>query len=246
MTTPQTNTASMQTAIADSRFTHRSSLPPPYGHPTLAKLPASSPATAPRHMTPTSTRWNWMAGAAFLTWLYALNFLVGMPPGDPIVKKRLTTTVSGLAHVIGGMTAMVLGPFQLLGTLRESKPKIHIWLGRIYAAAVVAGGLGGFQVSIGALAYPLGNAFFSLLATVWLITIAFGMLSIWNGDVAEHKKWMMRNFSLTYAAVTLRFQLPLMIICGMDSKLALSINGLSSWVPNLIFVEWWMRTSREK
>lgn len=52
---------------------------------------------------------------------------------------------------------------------------------------------------------------------------------------------MARNFSLTYAAVMLRWQLPLFVSFGMEIEPALTLTGFTSWIPNMIFAEWWIR-----
>ena len=81
---------------------------------------------------------------------------------------------------------------------------------------------------------------------MWLVTIVVGMDAIWKGNVAKHRAWLMRNFALTYAAVSLRPQLAAMILSGVEFELALNITAFSSWIPNLIFVEWWLRRKSPK
>ena len=63
-------------------------------------------------------------------------------------------------------------------------------------------------------------------------------------DVEAHRRWMIRNYALTYAAVTLRIQMPLLIVFGgLSGTAALNIVGWTCWVPNLIIAEIWMRLS---
>ncbi|PSN59920.1 hypothetical protein BS50DRAFT_594325 [Corynespora cassiicola Philippines] len=185
----------------------------------------------------TSTAWTTMTVAAVLTALYALHFILGTPPGNPIVKERLVGSASGLLHVICGLLALIIGPMQFRKTLTREHPKVHIWLGRIYMFCILFSGISALKVSFKALGYPIGNAGFALLATVWIYTASRGLYAILRGDVLSHTKWMTRNFALTYAAPVLRVLLPLMMAVGMDGKLALSINGYLSWIPNIIFAE---------
>jgi hypothetical protein len=55
---------------------------------------------------------------------------------------------------------------------------------------------------------------------------------------------MIRNYPLTYSAVTLRIHMPLLILGGMSPVLVLNVVGWTCWVPSLIAVEWWMRRQR--
>jgi hypothetical protein len=50
---------------------------------------------------------------------------------------------------------------------------------------------------------------------------------------------MVRNFSLTFAAVTLRLYLPISGVAGVPFEVAYPIIAWIAWVPNLIVAEWW-------
>ena len=59
----------------------------------------------------------------------------------------------GWVHAFGGAIAALIGPFQLITPLRTSWPRVHVWMGRTYLLAVLAGGLAGFWLYSGAQAY---------------------------------------------------------------------------------------------
>ena len=187
-----------------------------------------------------------MTFGAVITACYALYFIFGTPPGNPIVKERLMGSASGRFHVACGLLALFAGPSQFRKTWTRKYPKMHIALGRVYVFCIVFSGISALKVSYYALGYPIGNAGFGLLASAWLYTAYRGLWAILRGDTFAHTKWMMRNFALTYAAPVLRVFLPLMIAMGMDGKLALSINGYLSWIPNHIVVEMYIRRKGTK
>ena len=54
---------------------------------------------------------------------------------------------------------------------------------------------------------------------------------------------MVRNFSLTLAAVSLRVWLPLSMMAGIDFVLAYSVIAWLCWVPNLLIAEVFNRGS---
>lgn len=206
-------------------------------------LDATLQSTKPlKSESPDGPRWWFMATCAAITGLYAGYFAFFDPPGDPTVKARIMSNPAGIAHIVGGGLGMLIGPIQFLKSIRYKQIGVHIWVGRIYAVAILFSGIGAFRVSAYAICYTVGKAGFAILAAVWLYTLTVGMNAIWKGDVAKHRRWLLRNYALTYAAVMLRWQLPLLIILGgIDATMALTITSVSSWLPNLIFVEWWLR-----
>ena len=44
----------------------------------------------------------------------------------------LAHTTGIVTHIVGGMLALGLGPFQFLQRLRTKRPSVHRWLGRGY------------------------------------------------------------------------------------------------------------------
>jgi hypothetical protein len=52
---------------------------------------------------------------------------------------------------------------------------------------------------------------------------------------------MVRNFALTFAAVTLRLWLPTAIIAGAPFELAYPVIAWLCWVPNLLLAELLLR-----
>ena len=148
------------------------------------------------------------------------------------------------AHVFGSMFALVLGPFQFSSGLRSRNPRVHRWLGRLYlGVGVLIGGLAGLymaRLAFGGLTAKLG---FSFLALFWLYTGFRAYYAIRGGMVADHRRWMIRNFSLTLAAVTLRVYLPLSQVTGIPFETAYPVIAWICWVPNIMVAEWLVRGS---
>ena len=72
--------------------------------------------------------------------------------------------------------------------------------------------------------------------------------SIKNKKMKDHRNWMIRNYSLTYAAVTLRIWLPLFIVLfGIEQfELSYAVIAWLAWVPNLIVAELFIRKRLNK
>ena len=61
-------------------------------------------------------------------------------------------------------------------------------------------------------------------------------------DFTRHRRWMIRSFALTFAAVTLRAYVPISIMAAAPMAIAYPIISWACWVPNLIVAEIWLRT----
>jgi uncharacterized membrane protein len=147
-----------------------------------------------------------------------------------------------LAHIIGGTGALLIGPWQFSRRLRQRHLELHRWLGRIYLCSVALGSLAGFTLPIfseGAL--PVHSAF-ACLAVAWFFTGLMAYRRVIAGNIQAHREWMIRNFSLSLAAVTLRIYLPLLLGPAHWTFLQayVLVSGLC-WVPNLLVAEWLIR-----
>lgn len=142
-------------------------------------------------------------------------------------------------HVIGGVIALLTGPWQFSVRLRQRSLKLHRWLGRIYLSAVAVGSTAGLVLAIFSMGGLPAHLGFGTLAVLWFATglIAFRLAR--RGYIQAHRQWTIRNYSLTFAAVTLRNELPLLIF-GLHWSFVSAYTAVSwlCWVPNLIFAEW--------
>lgn len=160
-------------------------------------------------------------------------------------------------HAFASGIALLLGPFQFLNGLRQRRPVLHRWLGRIYLTGILFGGLSAFVIAPGMISGLVGEVGLISLAVLWLWTGWNAYSSIRAGNVALHREWMIRNFGLTFAAVTLRLWLGILIgtqVPQLDLKYGGDFDALFveayrvvmwlSWVPNLIIAEWIVQRRR--
>ena len=145
------------------------------------------------------------------------------------------------AHVIAAPVALLLGGFQFLSSIRARYPQVHRWVGRTYAVAVLVGGVSALLMAIDEwhrLASALG---FGALAMLWLWCTAQAVRHARAQNYEQHRRMMIRSFALTFAAVTLRLQLPFLLADGSTYVEASRIVSWSCWIPNILFAEWWLR-----
>lgn len=141
-------------------------------------------------------------------------------------------------HIFASIAALALGPFQFSSRLRQNYPAAHRVSGRIYlSVGVLVGGVSGFYAAQFAYGGLIARSGFTLLALSWLFTGLMAFLAIRRRDIENHRRWMVRNFSLTFAAVTLRIYLGLSVAVGLQFEIAYPLIAWLCWLPNLLFVE---------
>lgn len=146
------------------------------------------------------------------------------------------------AHITGGTIALFVGAWNFLQASRRRFVFLHRWLGRVYLVSVFVGGLAGLSLATTAQGGLAGQIGFGMLAVLWLATAAMAYYRVKNYDIALHRQWMIRNYALTFAAVTLRIWIPLLIgVAGYDFQEGYAAIAWLSWVPNLIAAEFILR-----
>jgi len=192
--------------------------------------------------------WVFLLLMATMPVLVSLGYLTLDPDNFPFTQQKAVYTAHMtmlITHIIASMLAILIGPFQYLPGLRKGRwLKVHRWLGRTYLLSVLFGGLSGLymaQFAHGGIITELG---FGTLAVLWLYSGTRAYRHIRNKDLEAHRRWMIRNYALTFAGVMLRVWVPLSIGLGADFTTAYIIIGWACWVPNLFVAEWIIRRTR--
>jgi uncharacterized membrane protein len=184
--------------------------------------------------------WVTMTVLAILVAMYALMALAAPGFGPPFMaERRAEMPWAVVAHLAGSLWALATGPWQLNRRLRERALGRHRWLGRSYVLGVIVGGVGALALAPRAQTGTVAQVGFALLGLFWLAFTVLAFLRIRAGDQAAHRRWMLRSYALTLAAVTLRIYLPLALGMGVSFEAAYPVIAWVSWVPNLVVVELW-------
>lgn len=198
-------------------------------------------------MTVSSLNWPGRIGFALIVALalpvavVSLRYLMPVPPGAPpdVLANRFADPFL-MMHAGFGALALALGPLQFLPRVRRQFTRVHRTVGAVYVIACLAGGVAGLALALGTTAGPVATAGFGLLALAWLYTTSRGLFAALRKRFPEHQRWMIRSFALTLAAVTLRLQLPMGGMFGVDFPTAYVIISFACWVPNLLAAEAWI------
>ncbi len=162
------------------------------------------------------------------------------PPGT--VEEALGNALGVpwlVIHVGGSATALALGSLQFLPGLRRGSGS-HRWIGRTYVLGCLVGGASGLVLATGSWAGPIATAGFGSLAVLWIGANLLGWRAAVQGRMADHRRWMIRSWALTLAAVTLRLYLPTAIALELPFPPAYRAIAFLCWVPNMFVAEWWL------
>ncbi|WP_400994720.1 DUF2306 domain-containing protein [Agromyces sp. GXQ0307] len=241
--------------------------------PTAIATPAATASTTPpappaTNRAPIGARLGWvwillssLGIAAFAVVPYLTSSLPALAESgagglaDHYAGQPPFVLVAFYVHIVAGGVALVASPFQFWRGLRDRAPRVHRWTGRVALAAIGVAGLAGLALAPFSAAGLVGTFGFAALAALWVLSGWRGYRAIRRGDVPSHRAWMMRTFALTYAAVTLRLWLPLLMFAQVPFALAATgtfdadaafVNAYAAvpflcWLPNLLVAEWLIR-----
>jgi uncharacterized membrane protein len=154
-------------------------------------------------------------------------------------------------HVLSGMLALLVGPFQFVGRLRRRFVRVHRFMGATYVASATTLGVSGLILAPTAYTGLVASAGFTVLGLAMLFTTWTAVRMILAGRYGEHRRWMIRSFSLIMAGVMLRVWAPLhsgLAAAGIvDFSFETAYAGIAwlCWVPNLLLAIWFTRRPTE-
>ena len=189
-------------------------------------------------MTLRKVGWAVMAIHALFVAAYAAAVLLLPGFGAPfLAERRLTMPMAPTAHLGGSLGALAVGPFQLNARLRARSLARDRWIGRSYVLGVLLGGLGALAMAPHAETGWVAGLGFGTLGALWIAFTTIAFVRIRNGNRDAHRRWMIRSFALTLAAVTLRAYSPISYLAQIPFETAYPAIAWLCWIPNLIVAE---------
>jgi hypothetical protein len=183
---------------------------------TLTREPIVN-ETAPRPARRRRRPWGVLALSVTMLAMVAYLLSAYLPPN--ISTSRIPISYGGIqyvllvAHIFTAAVATVAGLAQLWPWLRRRYPVAHRWTGRAYFF------LGVFPSSVLAIPVlvmaPFGvsnQASLLVLDALWMITGVAGYRAARQRRFADHRKWMIRNYALTFASIASRFWTPIAVL----------------------------------
>jgi len=180
---------------------------------------------------------------------YAL-FAYGVLPLGNLVHPAMKATYNAHAtaiytHIFASALALALGPLQFSQRLRQNRTSLHRLCGKLYLfAGVLPGGLAGLYMAPLAFGGIVSTTGFATLSVIWLFTAAMAFNRIRKRDILSHRRWMICNFALTFAAVTLRLYLGIFSAAGFEFANFYPLLAWLCWVPNIVFALLWISVKK--
>lgn len=153
-------------------------------------------------------------------------------------------------HVLSGMLALATGPFQFVSKFRRRFLRLHRSLGVIYIASCTGLGLSGLVLATTSYAGWTTSLAFGLLGLSVLFTTWTALRMVLARRIDDHRRWMIRSFSLIFAGVMLRILSPIYAVLSGIGLVSFSFEtaytwiAWLSWVPNLLIAVWITRKPR--
>ncbi len=226
----------------------------------IGRLPETAPLTR-------ALRWagvalvgaSWVSAAAFA--LYIVAFYLGALrtgqmeqwnnnlPG--LYSKGNTTALASMtAHLAMGAIVLLLGPVQLMGSVRSRWPAVHRWLGRVYVVTSGLAGLGGLIFI--AVKGTIGGTPMSIGFGLYGVLMVLAAEETWRHAMARrfdtHRKWAIRLFALAIGSWLYRMDYGFWLIAAHGYAHTEDFHGMFDvvmayffYLPNLLVAEIFLR-----
>lgn len=188
-----------------------------------------------------------------------LSTLVGLYPGIYFLIDRQfgllasksaellgdnSWNIAFYGHIVLGGIALLLGWLQFSHKLRRRYINLHRTIGKIYVISVLISGTCGLFIALYVTGGIISTIGFFTLGIIWLSTTILGFRAIRKGNVESHEKFMVFSYAACFAAVTLRFWLPILTIVMGEFVSAYRIVAWLCWVPNIIIAYFIVRKTK--
>ena len=175
-----------------------------------------------------------------------------MLPG--LYTKNSSTATSGIGlHFAMGGIILMLGNIQLVEKIRQRKPALHRWVGRVYVTACLLAGVGGlvFILAVGTIGGTVMNIGFGLYGVLMILAA----VQTWRHAVAKqlnvHRAWALRLYALAIGSWLYRMDYGFWLLLangwGHQHNFAGPFDRVMAfffYLPNLLVAEAFIRAKK--
>lgn len=149
-------------------------------------------------------------------------------------------------HVFSVILVLLAGFTQFSDQILKEHRAIHKVVGKIYAYDILFINFPAAMVmAVFANGLLPGKTAFVILDCLWFWFTLKAVIEIKKKNVRAHKYYMIRSYSLTLSAVTLRlWKIVISAFITIDPVHLYMIDAWMGFIPNLLFAEWLIRTKR--
>jgi len=161
-------------------------------------------------------------------------------PSSPIAQHFAPVTWYLIPHALFGALAMLLGAFQFSNRLRARYLKVHRVMGYIYVVGVFVSAP--FAIPMAMKIHGLSIVGASAVQSLgWMLTTAIALYCVRNGNIAQHRRWMMRSYPFAMVFTVARVIIPIPPIFALGEPgiefVVWTTIALAAFLPN-IWIEW--------
>ena len=142
-----------------------------------------------------------------------------------------------IVHVVFGILAVLLGPFQFIPAIRNNYLNVHRWMGRTYLTSTMIGGIAGlYMASTSQVNYTYQSGLTSL-ALIWITAGTMAYIAIRNLNIKQHREWMIRSYVITFGFTAFRLMDDLLGKAIPDQGDRLGMLSWTCWAVPLLIAE---------
>ncbi len=150
------------------------------------------------------------------------------------------------SHVYTSIFVLLAGIPQFSKTIRNQFPKIHKSLGAIYITLIlIVASPSGLVMAFHANGGIFSKISFSIQAILWFIFTLKAYQYIRKKDWINHRKFMLRSYSLTLSAISLRlFKWIIVSTLELPPMDTYKIVSWLGWIVNVMIIEIYLRVEK--
>ena len=163
-----------------------------------------------------------------------------LDPSTDIARHFAPGKLFLVVHAFFASIAMVLGAFQFSNRLRAKYIALHRALGYVYVVSVFVGAPMAIPLSM-RVDTPSLTAASAVQAFGWMLCTGVALYCVRSGNVAQHRRWMMRGYPFAMVFTVARILIPIPPILhsgwtGIEIVVWSSI-ALAALLPSVL-LEW--------
>ena len=162
-------------------------------------------------------------------------------PGSPIARHFAPAGWYLGIHALFAVVAMCVAAFQFSNRLRARYLRIHRALGYVYVVSVLISAPVAVVVAVKTAASSSLVAANAVQSLGWITTTGIALYCVRSGNVAQHRRWMIRSypFAMVFTLVRAVRPFPFIAALGNDGRemVIWSAVVLAAFLPN-IALEW--------
>jgi uncharacterized membrane protein len=169
--------------------------------------------------------------------LWSLRYLLPSQPHAIHFENFANQHAAFTMHAAFASVALLVGAWQFIASPLTGKRWLHRLLGRIYVTAVALGWLASLPLALQAHTGAVASAAFQALGITWFTCTLLGFVDARAGRLSEHRRWMIRSYALTTAAITLRMYIAGSAILHIPLEQSYPYIAWACWIPNALVAE---------